>query len=155
MAARFHDVGKVAVPESVLGKPGPLTREERALVHEHAEAGELLLARVEPLEGVAAIVRSSHERWDGGGYPDGLCGEAIPLGARIVAACDAFCALVEPRPHRPAHQADNALLELERQAGAQFDPDVVEALRQALATRSEDADEVELWRPDHLLGAAR
>ena len=155
LAGLLHDVGKVAVPESVLGKPGPLTREERALVHVHAEAGERLLARVEPLEGVAAIVRSSHERWDGGGYPDGLRGEAIPVAARILAACDAFCALVEPRPHRSAISAEDALLELERHAGAQFDPAVVEALRQALATRGMDADAVELWRPDHLLGAAR
>jgi hypothetical protein len=155
LAGLLHDVGKIAVPEWVLGKPGPLDGAERALVHEHSEAGERLLARVEPLDGVAAIVRSSHERWDGGGYPDGLSGEAIPVGARVVAACDAFCALVEPRPHRPALDDEEALLELERHAGTQFDSAVVEALRQALATRGADGDAVELWRPDHLLGAVR
>jgi HD domain/GAF domain len=154
LAGLLHDVGKVAVPESVLGKPGPLTEAERALVRGHSEAGSELLARVEPLEGVASIVRSSHERWDGGGYPDGLRAQAIPVGARIVAACDAFCALVEPRPHRPALGADAALVELELNAGTQFDPAVVDALRQALATRDANAETVELWRPDHLLGAA-
>ena len=117
----------------------------------HPVVGERILAPIEALAGVVPIVRSSHERWDGGGYPDGLSGDEIPLGARIVAVCDAFRAMVEPRPYRPALDLEAARAELERCSGTQFDPSVVTALLRVLDA---ELDSYELWRPDHLVEAA-
>ncbi|HET8952577.1 MAG TPA: HD domain-containing phosphohydrolase, partial [Solirubrobacteraceae bacterium] len=96
-AAVFHDIGKIAVPEAILSKPGPLTPEERAIMERHTIAGEQILAPVEFLAGVRALVRHEHERWDGAGYPDRLAGEAIPLGSRIIFACDALHAMTSDR----------------------------------------------------------
>jgi diguanylate cyclase (GGDEF)-like protein len=127
-AAALHDIGKLSVPEVVLGKPGPLTVEERALVERHTMVGEQILAPVEFLADVLPLVRGAHERWDGGGYPDGLMGEWIPLGARIILACDAYDAMTSARPYRPAMSAAAAQEELRRVAGTQLDPGVVEAL---------------------------
>ena len=126
-AAELHDVGKVAIPEDILAKPGPLSEAEWTFVRGHTLAGERILASAPALSNVARLVRSSHERWDGGGYPDALGGEAIPLGARIVAVADAFDAMTSDRPYRAAVSHAEALAELRRCAGTQFDPAVVDA----------------------------
>jgi diguanylate cyclase (GGDEF)-like protein/putative nucleotidyltransferase with HDIG domain len=154
LGALLHDIGKIRVPESILDKPSALDDEEWALMRTHPVVGERILAPIEALERVVPVVRSSHERWDGSGYPDGLRGEAIPVGARIVAACDAFRAMVEPRPYRPALELAAACAELERNAGTQFDPDVVGALLRSLDARRAGLETYELWRPDHLVEAA-
>jgi diguanylate cyclase (GGDEF)-like protein len=131
-AAVFHDIGKIAVPEAILCKPGALTDEERAIMERHTIVGEQILAPVEFLAGVRVLVRHEHERWDGGGYPDGLAGEAIPLGSRIILACDALHAMTSDRPYRAALSLEDALAELRRHAGTQFDPRVIDALLSVL-----------------------
>jgi HD-GYP domain-containing protein (c-di-GMP phosphodiesterase class II) len=152
LGALLHDIGKIRVPESLLNKPGALTDDEWAVMRTHPEAGERILAPIASLEAVLPIVRGSHERWDGGGYPDGLAGEDIPVGARIVAVCDAFRAMVEPRPYRGARPREDALEELVSNAGGQFDPACVEALLAVLAELDRPGV-VRLHRPDHVLGA--
>jgi diguanylate cyclase (GGDEF)-like protein len=126
-AAELHDVGKMAIPDEVLNKPGPLTEEELAFVRQHTVVGERILSAAPALMPVSKLVRSVHERWDGSGYPDGLAGPQIPLGARIVAVCDAFDAMTAQRPHGEAVPSDDAVAELRRCAGSQFDPEVVDA----------------------------
>jgi diguanylate cyclase (GGDEF)-like protein len=127
-AAAFHDIGKLAVSESLLNKPGPLDPGERKLVERHSIVGEQILAPIEFLADVLPLVRGAHERWDGEGYPDGLVGDDIPLGARIIFACDAYDAMTSERPYRPAMSSGAARGELRRVAGSQLDPTVVEAL---------------------------
>ena len=125
--ALLHDVGKVRVPKAIINKPGPLDDEERAIVERHTLEGERLLHRVGGLLGeIGRIVRSCHERWDGQGYPDGLAGEQIPLLARIVSCCDAFDAMTTDRSYRPALLFEEAVAELGRCRGTQFDPQVVD-----------------------------
>jgi two-component system, cell cycle response regulator len=126
-ASELHDVGKVAIPDAILGKPGPLTEQEWTFVRRHPVIGERIILAAPALARVAALVRASHERWDGAGYPDGLAGDAIPLGARIVAVADAYAAMVAGRPYRAARTPEQALEELRAAAGSQFDPAVVEA----------------------------
>ena len=126
-AAILHDIGKSGVPGTVLRSPGPLTREQSALVADHTLMGENIVARIEYLSPIAPIIRSAHERWDGGGYPDRLRGEEIPPPARIVFACDACHALVSDRPYRRALSHEAAFAELVDSSGTQFDPRVVEA----------------------------
>jgi GAF domain-containing protein len=126
--AVFHDIGKIAVPEAILNKRGELTPEERAQIERHTIVGEQILAPVEFLAGARSFVRHEHERWDGRGYPDRLAGEAIPLGARIILACDALHAMTSDRPYRQAMSREEAWAELRANAGTQFDPRVVEAL---------------------------
>ena len=133
--AAFHDIGKIAVPEAVLNKPGPLSDEERGLVERHVLIGEQILAPVEFLSRVRTIVRHGHERWDGMGYPDRLAGEEIPLGSRIVLACDAYDAMTTDRPYRQAMTRKAARAELRLHAGHQFDPRVVDTLIQVLDRR--------------------
>jgi HD-GYP domain-containing protein (c-di-GMP phosphodiesterase class II) len=129
LTALLHDVGKVAIPNEIIRKPGPLTPEERAIIERHTLEGERMLNQVGGLlADVGALVRSCHERWDGGGYPDGLAGTDIPLVARIVCACDAFSAMTTDRSYRAAMTHEVAVAELRRCAGTQFDPEVVEAL---------------------------
>jgi two-component system cell cycle response regulator len=135
-AMELRDVGKVAVPDAILGKPGPLRPEEWAFVRRHSVIGERIINGAPDLRRVAPLVRSSHERWDGGGYPDGLAGDAIPLGARVVAVADAFAAMTAERPYRPARSPEEALAELRACAGSQFDPEVVEAFAAARARRA-------------------
>jgi putative nucleotidyltransferase with HDIG domain len=131
--ALLHDVGKVRIPNEIINKPGPLTPEERAIMNMHTIEGQRMLEKVGGLLGeVGAVVRSCHERWDGGGYPDGLVGEDIPLIARIVSCCDAFNAMTTDRPYRSALPLSEALGEVERNAGGQFDPQVVTALMRVL-----------------------
>jgi diguanylate cyclase (GGDEF)-like protein len=138
-AADLHDVGKLAIPDSILNKPGPLDDQEWAFIRQHTLTGERILASAESLRDVAPIVRSTHERWDGAGYPDGLEGDRIPAGARIIAVCDAFDAITADRPYRAARPEHEALAELRRCAGAQFDPAVVAALERTLARRTQPA----------------
>ena len=126
-AAELHDVGKLAIPEEILQKPGPLTQEDWAFVRRHTLVGERILSVAPALIPVAQIVRASHERWDGSGYPDGIAGEVIPLGARIVAVCDAFDAMITSRPYSAPRPVNEALEELRACAGTQFDPAVVAA----------------------------
>jgi len=128
-AALLHDVGKVRVPNEIINKPGKLTPEERKIVEQHTVEGEKMLLRVGGLLGdIGRIVRACHERWDGEGYPDGIAGEQIPLIARIVACCDAYNAMTSDRSYRKALPVSEAVAELRRGSGSQFDPRVVDAL---------------------------
>ncbi|MEK6228879.1 MAG: HD domain-containing phosphohydrolase [Actinomycetota bacterium] len=131
--AAFHDIGKLAVPESILNKSGPLLPSEREKIEQHTVIGDEILAPIEFLADVRPLVRHGHERWDGCGYPDGLAGEEIPLGARIIFACDALDAMTTDRPYRAALGLDEACAELRRCAGTQFDRAVVDALLEVLA----------------------
>jgi diguanylate cyclase (GGDEF)-like protein len=133
--AAFHDIGKIAVPEGILNKPGPLSDAERAQVERHVLIGEQILAPVEFLSRVRTIVRHGHERWDGTGYPDRLAGEEIPLGSRIVLVCDAHDAMATDRPYRQALPRNAVRSELLLHAGSQFDPRVVDALLEVLDRR--------------------
>jgi two-component system, cell cycle response regulator len=127
-AAKLHDVGKMAIPDAILSKPGPLADEDWDYIRKHTVIGERIVGSAPPLGPVARLVRSSHERWDGGGYPDGLAGESIPRGARIVFACDSFEAMTRERSYAPARTQQEALAELHRCSGTQFDPEVVDAV---------------------------
>ncbi len=127
LGAELHDVGKVAIPEAILQKPGPLDEHEWTLMRGHTLAGEQILAASPALAPVAPLVRSSHERWDGRGYPDGLAGSSIPLGARVIAVCDSYDAMTSDRSYRRAMSEEVALAELRAGAGSQFDPQVVAA----------------------------
>ena len=133
-AARLHDVGKIRVPDRVLNKRGPLDAEERDVMRRHAAWGAETLSGVPGLEVVATIVRFHHERWDGAGYPDGLHGARIPLASRIIAVCDAFGAMTSDRPYRSGMRVAEAVAELRAGAGTQFDPAVVDAFCEAVAT---------------------
>jgi len=132
-AALLHDVGKITVPNEIIHKPGPLSDEEWEVIRRHTAEGERMLKRIGGvLADVGRIVRSSHEHYDGGGYPDGLAGEEIPIEARIVSCCDAFSAMTTTRAYRQALNTVEAVAELRRCAGTQFDPRVVEALTEAI-----------------------
>jgi diguanylate cyclase (GGDEF)-like protein len=126
LGALFHDIGKIGIPSDILTKAGPLTPEEREIMERHPELGERILAPIEQLRDVRAVVRACHERWDGTGYPDGLAGEEIPLEARIIFACDAFHAMTTDRPYRQALPMEEARRRLAAGAGTQFDPRVVD-----------------------------
>lgn len=130
LAALVHDVGKQGLPIGPFLKAGPLTAEERATINQHPERGARIVGRVAEHELVTGIVRGHHERWDGAGYPDGLAGEGIPRGARVLAVADAFDALTSPRPYRPPLTVREAVAELVRCRGQQHDPAVVDALVQ-------------------------
>jgi diguanylate cyclase (GGDEF)-like protein len=127
LAAKLHDVGKTAIPDEILNKPGPLDQDEWEFMRSHTVIGERIVLAAPSLAQTAGLVRSSHERFDGTGYPDALDGRAIPLGASIIAVCDAFDAMVATRPYRAAMAPADAVAELRRCAGTQFDPLVVEA----------------------------
>jgi diguanylate cyclase (GGDEF)-like protein len=131
--AMLHDVGKVAIPNEILYKPGPLTSEEWEVMREHPVIGEQILLRTPELAHIAPLVRHEHERWDGTGYPDGLPAERIPIGSRIIFACDAYNAMITARPYREPMSAQDAMDELGAGAGSQFDPQVVQALLAVLA----------------------
>jgi putative nucleotidyltransferase with HDIG domain len=147
LGAVLHDIGKVRVPESILNKPGPLTESELDIMQTHPEIGEHILRPIQSMKPILPIVRHHHERWDGTGYPDRLAGVAIPLGARIVAVCDAYRAMSEDRPYRNALSEEDARRELEAGAGNQFDPDCVAALLRALDRRDQIATVVALRPP--------
>jgi HD-GYP domain-containing protein (c-di-GMP phosphodiesterase class II) len=130
VAARLHDIGKLAIPAPILSKPTPLDPVEWVAIRRHPIIGEQILVWVPQLRGSAPLIRHSHERWDGTGYPDGLAGEAIPLAARVFAVADALDALTTDRPYRPASAFPQAREEVYRGAGTQFDPAVVDAFRE-------------------------
>jgi diguanylate cyclase (GGDEF)-like protein len=136
-AAELHDVGKVAIPDAILNKPGALDEPEWAFIQRHTIVGERIVAAAPSLAQVARLVRSTHERFDGRGYPDQLAGEEIPVGARIICVCDAFHAIVSERPHAPAQTASEALAEIARCSGTQFDPRVVEVFQAVQARREQ------------------
>ncbi len=127
LAARLHDVGKAAIPDTILAKPGRLSAEEWRFMHRHTVIGERIIAAAPALAPIAAIVRSTHERYDGAGYPDRLAGDAIPLAARIIAVCDAYETMTSDRVYHHGVDPDQARAELVRNAGTQFDPAVVTA----------------------------
>lgn len=133
-AAALHDIGKLEMPAEIVNKPGPLSAEEFAVVKRHPIAGERIVAKLGD-ERLATIVRHHHERFDGRGYPDGLAGEEIPLGARIVAVADTFDALTSTRPYRPASRHREALQLLGIEAGDQLDPELVSAFRDYYSRR--------------------
>jgi putative nucleotidyltransferase with HDIG domain len=139
MGALLHDIGKIAVPDEIINKPGPLNDEEWAIMKTHTVVGERMLQQVGGLlSSVGRVVRASHERWDGGGYPDGLAGEQIPVPARICAACDAFNAMTTDRSYRKALPLSVAIGELRENRGTQFAPDVVDALIAVVARETPD-----------------
>lgn len=125
-AGELHDVGKAGISDAILNKPGLLSEEEWNMMRRHTVIGERILLAAPSMAPVAALVRSSQERWDGGGYPDGLAGEDIPLGSRVIFVCDAFDAMISDRPHAQALSLDEAVAELQDGAGHQFDPLIVE-----------------------------
>ena len=126
LGARFHDIGKIGVPEAILSKPGPLSEEEWKVVRLHPELGARILAPIERLEQVCDIVRHCHEHWDGSGYPNGLAGEEIPIESRVILVCDAYHAMTTDRPYRKQLSVEEARRRLREAAGTQFDPQVVE-----------------------------
>jgi HD-GYP domain-containing protein (c-di-GMP phosphodiesterase class II) len=131
-AARVHDVGKVGIRDSALLKPGPLTTEERQDIQMHAMIGADIVSRIPEYRLCASIIRHHHERWDGAGYPDGLIGDDIPIGARIIAIADAFDAMTSDRPYRRAMSAEAAIEEIQRSSGVQFDPKIVAAFERVM-----------------------
>ena len=133
LAALLHDVGKIRMPKSIMNKPGPLDDDEAAVMRTHAVEGQQILDRIGgTLARVGVVVRHHHERYDGGGYPDGVAGERIPIAARIITVCDSFSAITTDRPYRAAQPLEAAIAELRRHAGSQFDPAVVAALERVL-----------------------
>ena len=135
LTARLHDIGKLGIPPWVLEKPGPLSRFESRLMREHSVIGQKMLERRTELLAIGTLVRATHERWDGLGYPDRLRGAAIPLPSRIVAVCDAFDAMTRPRSYSASAPIAAALDELQECAGTQFDAGVVIAFRELLEGR--------------------
>ncbi len=123
----LHDLGKIGIPDAILHKPGPLTVPEWEVMRQHPDIGADLLTSLRGVKILAPLLRAHHERWDGSGYPRGLCGHAIPPGARIIAVVDAYGAMTENRVYRAAIGHEAALLELQRCAGSHFDPRIVEA----------------------------
>jgi ribonuclease P protein subunit RPR2 len=131
----LHDVGKVAVPDSILWKPEPLTPEERTLMERHPLVGWEILREIDFLGEAKLVVRHHHERWDGAGYPDGLAGDVIPLAARVFAVADVLDALTTLRPYRPPSPLEDARVVIEESSGTQFDPEVVDAFMQIPSAR--------------------
>jgi putative nucleotidyltransferase with HDIG domain len=142
-AGYVHDIGKICLPEWILHKPGPLTNEESELVKKHPAMGARILSGRRGMDDVVPAVLHHHERWDGAGYPNGLSGEDIPLNARIIFASDAFDAMTSNRPYGRVLTTEEAVVELERWSGADFDPTVVAALVEAIA-----AGDLDHWKVD-------
>jgi diguanylate cyclase (GGDEF)-like protein len=134
--ALIHDVGKIAIPDSILHKPGPLTADEQTMMRQHPVIGAQIVGSVAGLRHLAPAIRAEHERWDGYGYPDGLAAEEIPLASRVVFVCDALHAMTTDRPYRPAMPLARARAELERHAGTQFCPEATAALLRVLDARA-------------------
>jgi diguanylate cyclase (GGDEF)-like protein len=139
-AGDLHDVGKLGIPDEIITKPGPLSEQEWQFMKQHTVMGEQIIAAAGPsLDRIGPLVRASHERWDGKGYPDGLAGDEIPLGARIITICDSFRAMLDERVYKPAMTLEDALAELRRCAGTQFDPRLVEVFYRLVSERAERA----------------
>jgi len=139
LAAELHDIGKAAIPNSILNKPGPLDPQERLFMQRHSTIGERIVAAAPTLQEIAPIIRHAHERADGTGYPDGLLLEQIPICSRIIAVVDAYDAMITDRPYQQAMPPDEAIRELQSNAGTQFDPQVVTAFTVILARAFETA----------------
>jgi response regulator RpfG family c-di-GMP phosphodiesterase len=135
--ALLHDIGKIGVPDSILQKPGPLTEAEWQVMREHPAIGARIVGSIGSLEHLAPAIRAEHERWDGGGYPDGLAGVSIPLASRIILACDAYHAMTSDRPYRSAMSSAAATAELRAGEGGQFDPEIVAALLEEIGPQLE------------------
>jgi diguanylate cyclase (GGDEF)-like protein len=135
-AAALHDIGKVAIPDAIIAKPSALTADEWTFMRRHTLIGERIIAAAPALAPAAHLVRSSHEAWDGSGYPDALADVEIPLGSRIISVCDAFDAMISSRPYARSKTVDEARVELRRCAGTQFDPRIVEEFVELLAERA-------------------
>lgn len=146
LAGVLHDIGKIATPEGILHKSGPLTPEERAVVNQHAERGAAILAEMRPFRPLAELVLSHQESYDGSGYPDGLAGETIPLGARIIRVADAFDAIISDRPYRRGKPLAQATDELRQMAGNVLDPEVVDTFLRVLATKPPFDIQLRMWR---------
>jgi len=125
LLSMLHDIGKIGIPEDILNKPDSLTAGERRIINQHPEIGYRIAQTVPELNQVAAYILAHHEHWDGGGYPKGLRGEDIPVASRIIAVVDAFDVMVTGRPYQPARTSKEAIAELKRCAGTQFDPNIV------------------------------
>jgi putative two-component system response regulator len=151
VGACLHDIGKVGVPEELLRKSGPLTEEERDVIRLHPDIGAAILDDIDTWDDVRLIVRHHHERWDGSGYPLGLCSTDIPVGARIVSVVDAFDVMTMGRSYAPARPAERALDEIIAARGRQFDPDVVDALRAVLVSPGDYHDVVDTISELHLI----
>ena len=136
LGALLHDIGKIGIPESILRKPGPLTTDEASVMQRHPQIGARILEPVPHFAELVPLVRASHEHYDGGGYPDGLTADRIPLGSRVIGVCDAFHAMTEDRVYRKAMAPGEAIAEIERCSGTQFDPACVAALLEVV--RSQD-----------------
>ncbi|MBI2690559.1 MAG: HD-GYP domain-containing protein [Solirubrobacterales bacterium] len=154
--ALLHDIGKLGIPNSILQKPGALTDEEWETMRQHPVIGEQILAGVPGFESIAKAVRHEHERWDGGGYPDGIAGEEIPMASRIVLTCDAFHAMTSDRPYRAAMSIDDARAELQQHAGTQFDPEIVAAFDRTIQSGAFDSvPEIDASSPPDELATLR
>jgi HD-GYP domain-containing protein (c-di-GMP phosphodiesterase class II) len=129
LAAHLHDIGKIGIPDVILNKKGSLLPEEYSVLKEHSVIGYQILSRSEHLKSMARLVLYHHERWDGKGYPEGLRGEAMPLGSRIIAVCDGIDAMISRRPYREALTLDQCCRELERNSGTQFDPCLIQVIK--------------------------
>lgn len=129
IGAHLHDIGKIGIPDAILNKPGKLTDSEFSVIRQHPGIGSNIVGKVKAFSCIADIVRHHHERFDGKGYPDGLCGMEISLGARIVAVADSFDAMTTVRSYRLSRTITEALAEMERCQGSQFDPEIVEILK--------------------------
>lgn len=142
-AAALHDIGKVGIPDAILNKPGKLTEEEWAVMRTHARIGADILSKISGFEDVAEAVLAHHERHDGGGYPRGLVGPDIPVGSRLISVIDAFDAMTNDRPYRKGMSFTEAMTELDKNTGSQFDPDVIEAFKAVLSEEDieEESDE--------------
>jgi putative nucleotidyltransferase with HDIG domain len=147
-AARIHDIGKVAIPDHVLNKPSALTKEEFEEIQSHAAVGAEMVEKLWMYRPWVPVIHHHHERWDGKGYPDGIAGEEIPLGARIIAVADAYDAMTTDRVYRKAFPVEKALTELREQKGIQFDPEIVDALCRALGFPEESAPAVVVPGPE-------
>lgn len=128
LAGQLHDIGKIVIPQNILQKPGKLTESEQEMMRAHPVIGSNVLSNIPMLRPLATIVRGHHERWDGQGYPDKLAGQAIPIGARLIAVADTYMVLTSSRAYKVPFSPDIALQELQRHAGTQFDPEMVESL---------------------------
>ena len=151
IAGLLHDVGKIGIPEAILSKPGKLTDEEWGHIRSHPQIGESIIRQMgsEHVADLCPLVRHHHERLDGSGYPDGLAGEAIPLGARILAIADAYDAMTSNRPYRPPFPSEDAMAELRANAGRQFDERAVEAFVEIRAEQRPDAAQAALAASAH------
>jgi len=136
LAAKLHDIGKISIPDRILNKPGPLSKEEYAEVKKHPALGADIFSNIDSLKEVSEIIRHHHEWYNGRGYPDGLAGKKIPLGSRIISVVDAYQAMTSDRPYRRAFSKEKAIYELKRRAGSQFDPEIVRIFIRILNGRS-------------------